>query len=156
MTDINVGKGLTIAVDFSAMPQAALDHILYIGARNVLMDCHASVTAAEYPDEAVRAEVALAMVDKKLAALMAGEVRSTSTRETADPVRAAAIREATQSVKTAIKKAGGKPADYEAADIRAAADRLIAKDASILERAKEYVAKQKAAKADIDLSDLGL
>lgn len=151
MTNINVGKGLEIEVDFQSMPQTALDHILYIGARNVLMDSHASITAQEYPNADEREAAAMAMVEKKLAALMRGEVRSTSTRE-GDPVRAEALRMANEALKAKIKAAGKKVGEYDAKALREAAAKLITPE--LLAKAKARVDEAKG--ADVDLSDLGL
>lgn len=153
MTDVNVGKGLNIVIDFKAMPQNAIDHILYIGARNILMDSHASITADEYPDAEARADAALAMVDKKLVALMSGEVRVQSTRE-GDPVRAEAMRMATDIVKAKIKKTGKKVADYEAKAVREAAAKLVTPE--LLAQAKARVDETRAVGTDETLADLGL
>lgn len=151
---VNVGKGLEIAVDFSTMPQAAIDYCLYIGARNILMDSHAAVTADEYSDADERNLVALAMVNKKLAALMAGEVRVQSTRE-GDPVRAEAMRMAAAQITALIKKAGKKVADYDAKALRAKAAERITPE--LLAQAKARVDQLKATiPADETLADLGL
>lgn len=151
-TTVNVGKSINIEIDFTTMPQAALDHILYIGARNILMDSHASITADEYPDADARQEAAGAMVQKKLDALMRGEVRVQSTRE-GDPVRAEALRMATDIVKAKIKKAGRKVADYEAKAIREAAAKLVTPE--LLAQAKARVEETQAIDTG-DLADLGL
>lgn len=153
-TSVNVGKGIEVTIDFGKMPQTALDHIMYIGARNVLMDSHASITADEYPDEGERKANAEAMVAKKLEALMAGIVRVQSTRE-GDPVRAEAMRMATDIVKAKIKKAGKKVADYEAKAVREAAAKLVTPE--LLAQAKARVAETRAATPDdASLADLGL
>lgn len=151
-TTVNVGKSINIEVDFATMPQTALDHILYIGARNILMDSHASITADEFPNADERQAAAGAMVQKKLDALMRGEVRVQSTRE-GDPVRAEALRMATDIVKAKIKKAGRKVADYEAKAIREAAAKLITPE--LLAQAKARVAETQAIDTG-DLADLGL
>lgn len=137
MTTINIGKDLTIDVDFDALPANALQHLLAIGARNVLMDAHASITKDE-PDFAAKS---LAVAEKKLAALMSGEVRVSSTRET-DPVKAEALKIATRMVEAAIRKAGGKVGDYDAKSIRESATGLI--DDAMMKVATENVAKAKA------------
>lgn len=158
MTTVNIGKGIELEVDFSAIPQAALDHILYIGARNILMDSHAGVNAKALPDLTPEDVVAQsrATAEKKLAALLRGEVRSATTRESVDPVRAEALRMAQAVVTAAIRKAGAKVADYEKADLRAAAEKVLAKDASIMEQAAKRVAEAKANAPTVDLADLGL
>lgn len=153
-TTVNVGKSINVEIDFTTMPQAALDHILYIGARNILMDSHASITSDEYPDADKRQAAASAMVQKKLDALMAGEVRVQSTRE-GDPVRAEALRMATDIVKAKIKKAGKKVADYEAKAVREAALKLVTPE--LLAQAKARVDETRAATPDdATLADLGL
>lgn len=148
---VNVGKGIEIDVAFEQLPATALAHIQYIGARNVLMDCHASVTADEYPDAAKRESVARAMVEKKLAALMAGEVRVQSTRE-GDPVRAEAKRMATAIISAKLKAAGRKIADVEKDALKAAIDKLLTPE--LLAQAKARVDAAKA--VETDLGDLGL
>jgi hypothetical protein len=136
------------------LPEAALNHAIMIGLRNILMDSHASVTKEEYPDDAEREAAARAMVQKKLDALMSGEVRVASTRE-GDPVKAEAIRMASDIVKAALRKAGKKLSDYEPKAIREAAVKYLGTDqgADIMAKAKTRVEEQRAA-ANIDLDDL--
>lgn len=149
---VNIGKNIEMDVDFSAMPQAALDHILYIGARNILMDSHASITKESSTD--VEAD-ARAMADKKLAALMAGEVRVSGSRE-GDPVRAEALRSATTVIVAALKKAGTikKTADIDGKLLREKAAELIGKNDAFMTQARETIAARKS--ATVDLADIGL
>lgn len=151
MTTVNIGKSIDLDVDFASMPQAAIDHILYIGARNVLMDSHASITKESNPNDLVAA--ATAMAQKKLDALMRGEVRVQSTRE-GDPVRAEAIRMATAQITAIIKKAGKKVSDYKPADIRAKAVERVTPE--LLAMAAERVAQLKTVATPESLADLGL
>lgn len=148
---VNVGKSITIEVDHAALPQAALDHVIMIGLRNVLMDSHASITTEEFPDATEREDAARAMVDKKLSALMRGEVRVQNTRE-GDPVRAEAMRMANEALKAKIKAAGKALKDYDPKSLRDAAAKLITPE--LLAKAKARVDETKS--ADVDLSDLGL
>lgn len=150
-TTVNVGKSINIEVDFPNMPREALDHIMYIGARNILMDSHASITADEYPDADLRQEAAAAMVQKKLDALMRGEVRVQSTRE-GDPVRAEANAMAKAILTAKIKAAGKRVKDYEPQALREAQAKLITPE--LLAKAKARVEEAKGAAGD--LSDLGL
>lgn len=150
MTTINIGKSIEIDVDFAAMPQAALDHILYIGARNVLMDSHASITRESNPDDLTEAATAMAM--KKLDALMRGEVRVQSTRE-GDPVRAEAIRMAIDMIKAALRKTGRKVSDVDPKALREKAIGLVTPE--LLAKAKARVDETRAAD-DVDVADLGL
>jgi biotin carboxyl carrier protein len=153
MTKVNIGKNIEMDVDFATMPQAALDHLLYIGARNVLMDSHASITKESNPSDTEAA--ARAMAEKKLAALMAGEVRVSTARE-GDPVRAEALRSATAVIVAALKKAGTikKLADIDGKLLREKAGELIAKQPAFMEKARETVDARKS--ATVDLADIGL
>lgn len=153
MTKVNIGKGIEMDVDFVAMPQAALDHLLYIGARNVLMDSHASITKESNPNDTT--EAATAMAEKKLAALMAGEVRVSTSRE-GDPVRAEALRSASAVIVAALKKAGTikKLADIDGKLLREKAGELVAKKPEFMEKARETIEARKS--ATVDLADIGL
>ena len=75
---VDIGKGLLVNVDTSALAKHAevFEHIVYIGLRNVLMDCHASITKEEYPDETARKEASLALAMKKLQTMYDGLVRT--------------------------------------------------------------------------------
>lgn len=146
--DVQIGKGITIPVDPTALPQAALDHVLYIGLRNILMDSHAGIPTTE-PDYQAKAS---AIAEKKLAALMSGEVRVASTRE-GDPVKAEAIRIATDRIKAALRKAGRKVGDVDPKALRAKAVELIAKDGAIMVMAAQRVAEAKAEVAPDDVTE---
>lgn len=150
MVQVNIGKGIELDVDFSSMPQAAIDHIMYIGARNVLMDSHASITKESNPDDL--ADAAMALAQKKLDALMRGEVRVQSTRE-GDPVRVEALRMATDQIKAIIKKARRKVSDYDAKAIREKAVARITPE--LLATARQRVEENKSVDVE-SLADLGL
>lgn len=151
---VNIGKGLELDINASELPQAALDHVIYIGLRNILMDSHASVTRETNPNDLQDAAMAMAM--KKLDALMRGEVRVASSRE-GDPVRAEAIRMATDIIKAALKRKGTKVSDVEPKAIREAALKYLATEAgtALTAKAKARVEEQRAA-SGVDLGDLGL
>lgn len=155
MAKVNIGKGIELEVDFATMPQTALDHILYIGARNILMDSHASVTRETNPGDF--ADVATAMAEKKLAALLSGEVRVSGGSRESDPVRAEAMRSATAVIVAALKKAGKikKVADVDAKLLREKAAELVAAKPEYMEKARETIEARKAL-PDVDLGDLGL
>lgn len=151
---VNVGKGIALEIDETALPKAALNHAIMIGLRNILMDSHASITSDEYPDAGEREAAARAMVDKKLDALMRGEVRVQSTRE-GDPVRAEALRMATDIIKAALRKAGRKVADVDAKALREKAGEYVAAHPDLTVKAKARVEEARAG-ATVDLADLGL
>jgi len=144
---VQIGKGLELDVDVSKLPGNVLDHVQYIGLRNILMDAHASVTT----DEADYQDKALAVSQKKLDAMYAGEVRVAGTRE-GDPVRAEAMRLAIAMIDTALRKAGRKPSAVDAKVKREKAQSLITPE--LLAKAAERVAEAKAVTADVDLSGL--
>lgn len=84
---VNIGKGIEFALNLEAMGvadestlHAGLAHYIRIGARNVLMDSHASITEKEFPDETARVAAARAMAEKKAEAMARGEVRVAGTR----------------------------------------------------------------------------
>lgn len=161
--EINVGKGITVPVDLLALgipgdnatmhsetfKSTVAGHIIYIGLRNILMDCHAGIPVDE-PDYQAKAR---AVVEKKLEAMYNGEVRVAGTRE-GDPIRAEAMRLALAQVDAMLRKAGRKPSKVEAKDKRAAATKLITPE--LLATAAERVAQAKAIGGNTDLEALGL
>lgn len=147
--EINVGKGLSIDVDTAKLPANVMDHVVYIGLRNILMDSHAGIST----DETDYQDKSRATVEKKLAAMYAGEVRVAGTRE-GDPVRAEAMRLALAQVDALLRKAGKKPSKVEAKDKRAAAQKLITDE--LLATAKARVEQQRSIGGEVELADLGL
>lgn len=150
MTKVNIGKDLELDVDFSKFNSAVIDHILYIGARNILMDSHASVTAEKSAD--VQGE-SLAMAEKKLAAMYNGEVRTAGSR-IGDPVKAEAIRIASDRIKAALRKAGRKLADVDAKALRQSAVELVDATPAIMAQARANVEAAKALDVEVDVAGL--
>ena len=148
--DVKIGKGLEITVDVDALPEAARNHVIYMGLRNILMDSHASITKETNPTD--YADVAMAMAEKKLASLMAGEVRTVTSRE-GDPVKAEALRMATAIIKDAWRKSGKALKDLDVKVLRDKATILAAR-ADIVAKAEAAVAVR--ADAEVDLEDIGL
>lgn len=153
---IQIGKGITVEVDRDklGLPEnpsvgngAVADHIIYIGLRNMLMDAHAGITTDE-PDYQTKAR---AVVEKKLAAMYAGEVRVAGTRE-GDPVRAEAKRLALSMVKAQVKVAGRKFVDLDPAKVAEAVNKLITP--KLLAKAETRVAEAKALAGEVDVSGL--
>lgn len=155
--DINIGKGITIPIDTQALigsfegENPVRDHIVYIGLRNILMDCHANIATTE-PDYQ---EKARAVAEKKLTALMAGELRTAGTRtREGDPVRAEAVRLATAQIKALLRSKGRKAHLVKPAAFKAAAEKLLAdpvRGAPILAMAKSRVDEAKTLTADEDI-----
>lgn len=144
---VQIGKGIEIDVDVANLPANVAEHVVYIGMRNILMDAHASITTDE-PDYQAKA---LAVSQKKLAAMMVGEVRVAGTRE-GDPVRAEAMRLATEQVKRALRKEGRNVSKADPKAIREKALSLITDD--LLAKALARVNEAKALQIDVDVSGL--
>ena len=119
-------------------------HIVKIGLRNILMDSHAGVTADKVGAENVE-EQSKATALKKLDALMAGDLRTSATRE-GDPVKREAMRLATNAVNAALKKAGKK------ADAKV----IREKAASVMEKFMVQARKNVEAAKAIDIGDIDL
>ena len=85
MLHVDIGKQLAFDLDDAAIAQlesheAVRNHMRYIALRNILMDCHASCKKEDYPnDEVTWRNNSKAMAEKKLAAMLAGEIRSNSS-----------------------------------------------------------------------------
>ena len=155
---VKIGKGIELEVPaFSTLSPEVRDHVVYIGFRNILMDSHAGVTIDKCDgDEAKMVADSKAMAEKKLAALIAGDLRTTSTRES-DPVRREAhklaLEKCTEKAKAKIANGEGsfkgkKIADKEVQKaIRAKAMEVIE---SFMDQAKRNVAAAKKLNVEID------
>jgi hypothetical protein len=136
---VNIGKGIeldcpdTFTADVTA-------HIMRIGLRNILMDSHASVTAEKVGDGGDVVAESKAVAEKKLAALIAGDLRTSATR-ISDPVKKEAMRLAIAAVEAALKKA----------DKKADAKVVRAKAETVVERFMVQARKNVEAVAAIDL-----
>lgn len=163
---VNIGKGIELEVPSRTDELAAnvADHVWMIGWRNILMDAHASVTreavknGSDLSDEETLTKVrdeSRAVAEKKLAALLRGELRVVGerTRQT-DPVMLEATRIAREKIVAGLRKTGNKLASYTKEQISGAVAKLIETDAEIMRDAKAIVAKR--GKTEINLSDLGL
>lgn len=148
MQTINIGKGIDMEVpEMADLPEAARLHAYRIGMRNILMDSHAGITAEKANGGDIQA-MSRAVAEKKLAALVAGEVRVASTRE-GDPIKREAIRLALVDIDAALAKKGRKA---EAKAKREKALELIATRDKYMVQARKNV---EAAKA-IDIDDIDL
>jgi hypothetical protein len=178
MLNVNIGKGITLAIDETKFgvfdPNTALSHILSIGLRNILMDSHASVTKIENPDDFKEKSEAVALA--KLDALYANEVRTnagTKTRET-DPVakQAKTLANAWMAARLGKSWAKGEVSNKDTyAELTVAFEPLsveetavdhltrirdiVANSPKIVADATEMVEKAKGTKA-VDLGSLGL
>ncbi len=152
MTDIimiECGVGEAIPVDVTKLPQVAIDHLVKIGLGNVLRDCHASLT---HKSGATVRDKYNAATDK-LAALMAGNVRSNSGGRATDEL-AREIREIiVEMVQKRAVADGRKKSSVTPDEVRAALAEFGANEKIMAAAQKRLDAKRAAS---VDLDDLGL
>jgi hypothetical protein len=147
MLQVAIGKGITLPVDVERLPQDVLDHVVYIGLRNVLMDSHASATAESGKD-------ARGMAEKKLASMYAGEVRAAGERTT-DKVAQDMAAQAKLAIDTALASRGikkSKVPNYK----ELVANYVKAHESELREKAEARVAAARESADDVSLEDLGL
>jgi hypothetical protein len=143
MMKVTIGKGLTLDIDLEklGLPHADMlgevaEHVVYLGLKNMLQDAHAGIKK----DEDADGEKSLAVAQKKLDAMYAGDIRVAGTRE-GDPVRAEAKRLAVKAIEAKIRKDGEKVADYDRKDITKLAVSIIDR---YMDQAKANVEAAKA------------
>jgi hypothetical protein len=150
--DINIGADIVLPVDFTALPVNAANHVVYIGLRNILMDSHASVVRKDFATDAEWIAAKRAVAEKKFAAMLAGDIRQTTTKgRIADPVKREAVRMATETIMVAAKKAGEKP---DAKTVHARALALIAKNGAYMHLAAKHIEEAAALGVVEDESDI--
>lgn len=156
MLHVDIGKQLAFDISDENMAtllghEAVKSHVLYIGLRNILMDAHASCKRETYGDDEITwRNNSKAMAEKKLAAMLAGEIRSNSSGPRASslsPIDAEARRLARVAVYAHAKAKGITDKEKIAA--------AVAKYAAKPETIATATANVEAAKAlqsdDIDL-----
>lgn len=148
--------GKAYVFDMATLPEHVVNHAMEYGLRQIINDAASSVKVkvdgAALTGKALdkaKAEAG-ALSDKRYQNMLDGNLRA-SVGRTADPVRAAAIAEATKKVEAAIAKKGGKVKDYKSAAIRARAIAAIEADPSFMVRAQAYVDSINAAGSEIDI-----
>lgn len=142
---IVIAKTHTLNVDDGAMAPHVRDFVFEYGMRQLLNDAGSAAKGAD--DK-------LAFAQKKLDALMRGEVRT--ARTAVDEVTAEARRIAERKIKDALRAQGRKIGDVDKEKMRDAVDRLAATD-EVREAAEEAVAAKGAVTSDgVDLGGLGL
>ena len=146
---IECGVGQPIPVDVAALPQVAIDHLVKIGLGNVLRDCHASLT---HKSGATVTDKFNAATDK-LAALMAGNVRTNTGGRTTDEL----AREVREIIVEMVQKRavadGRKKSSVTPEEVKAALDAHGANEKIVAAAQKRLDAKRAAS---VDLEDLGL
>jgi hypothetical protein len=136
-----------LEVDFDELPKEVKLAIVEKGLAAFLNGATAKETTKTTPDEAVRAENAMALANKKLDALKRGELkaaRAKSDGKVSGVVMTEARRLAKNIVKAGIKAAGHKISDYEAKAITEAANAYIEEHPEIVQQAQASVEAAKA------------
>jgi hypothetical protein len=104
MLNVKIGKGLAIDVNVNNLPAAVMDHVVYIGLRNILMDSHASIKT-DMEDYKAKA---MAVVHKKLDAMYDGILRVAGERASHERVEGEARRLCLMVLRAKFKKQGTK------------------------------------------------
>jgi len=134
---INCGKNIEIDVDFTKLPENVRAHALYIGVKNLLTDCHASITAKVSDDVTADSRP---VVERKLAAMYSGDMRVSSSRS-GDAVRSLAIKLASAK---AVEKSGKKRAEIDSKALREVAVHMVETDAQYMDAARKAIESTKA------------
>ena len=156
MLHVDIGKQLAFDLDNQQVMDLighknVHDHILYIGLRNILMDSHASCKRETYGDDEVTwRNNSKALAEKKLAAMLAGEIRSNSSGprvSSLSPIDAECRRLARVAV-IAVAKAKGI---MDKEKIAAAIAKYAAKPETIATATANVAAAKALVTDDIDL-----
>jgi hypothetical protein len=143
---VAVGKGIETEVDVTRFNNEVRDHVMRTGLRNLLMDAHASATAKADPDNYVKRSREL--VEKKLASLYAGVVRTQSfggPKAPTDPVAMVILRLARKAVISRPEVAAAPKTDRLALINKLASAYAAQHDPALRPRAQKIVALEEGA-----------
>lgn len=150
---IALGSAGSVDVQPDKFTDQVRDYIFEYGLKQMLNDAHASITAKTHPKEAERASAKVAMAEKKLASLLAGQVAQARASAERDPVGAEVRRMAEAEVKQAIKLNGKKVGDY-AKIMPQLVDKMIEKNGAKYRPVAERVVAERASAPVIEVPDL--
>jgi hypothetical protein len=144
---INIGKGIELDTpSFASFSDEVQDHIIYVGLRNILQDAHASMTTEKANGGDVVA-LSREMAERKLAALVRGELRVVGQRE-GDPVKVEALRLAINGLKKKHREEGKKIDEKE---IKAKARDFLATPGPALDKVMLKAKRNVKEANDIDI-----
>lgn len=153
---VKIGEAGVIDVDVEALKAnaAVSAYIFTYGLKQMLNDVHAGETAKKTPVDATRKANKRALVEKKLASLMAGEVAQERVGTTGSPVEREMFRMAEADLKTKLPAIGKKVGDF-AKDVWAAVvAKQMAKGEAAYRAAAEAKLAIKADAGDFDIMSL--
>lgn len=111
---VKIGEAGSIDVDVTALQAmpAVSQYIWNYGLKQMLNDVHASVTKKVEADDAKRAASKRALVEKKLASLMAGEIAQERVGTSGSPVEREMYKMAEADLKAKLPAIGKKVGDF--------------------------------------------
>jgi len=163
--NVNIGKGLAIDVATERLNREVMDHVIYMGLRNILGDAHAGVNSNTVPksvnghtltDVEWAAEIkaqSRAASEKKLAAMYAGELRAMSERSRVDAVEAEARHMALMALQAKVRAQGKRLNSYSTGQWAA---QVTANFPQYMKAAAKVVAMRRETEVELDMGELGL
>lgn len=152
MTQVLIGEAGSIEVDESKFNEAVRAYIFNYGLKQMLNDVHAGETAKKTPDDETRKANKIALVEKKLASLYAGEVAQ-SRAGGGDPVMREMRAMAEVELKAKLKAIGKKVGDFDAKVWKEVIAKHVMANETRLRPAAEAKLAIKPDTADIDMGD---
>lgn len=152
---IALGEAGSLTIDvarLAAHPQV-VDYVFQYGLRQMLNDVHAGVTKKVEPDDLKRVEQKLALAQKKLASLMAGEVAQARIGG-GDPVAREMSRMAESDLKDQLRRIGKKLGDIDKKVWAEVVAKQVAKGEETYRKAAEAKLAIKAEVAPTDELDI--
>jgi len=145
--------GRVVEIDRAKFNDRVNEYVFTYGLTQILNDCHSSVTkkSEDYSDDKVHA-----LVDKKLAALIAGELRTPRGEgSSGDPVADRAWMLAGKDIRKAMTAAGIKRADVTDEQMESAIEaHLEANLDDYMTKAKAALEAEAKAAKSVDLKSL--
>lgn len=157
MSNITValGEAGSIVVDSDKFNEAVNAYIFGYGLKQMLNDVHAGETAKKTPDDETRKANKLALVEKKLASLYAGEVAQ-ARGSNGDPVARQMRELAENELKVKMRALGRKVSDLAKGVWASVIDKHVAANEARFRAAAEAIlaVKVDTVETEIDLDDL--
>lgn len=149
---VTKGKGF-IELDTETLPDTVYQEALMQGLKVLANRGMTKITKELYPNAAELAAAAMAKAEATKADMLAGKIRIMGAKASDGKVSGAVMTEARRLarnlIKDQIKRDGGKISHYDAKDITAAANALIAANPEVVEQAKASIAARDAEASQI-------